>query len=274
MGDPMNKDETLVLVAGATGGVGQLVVGMLLDQGYPVRVLTRSAEKAKTMFGDRVEVAIADIRQPDSLTPAMAGITHLICATGTTAFPSARWQFDFGSDPEWLGWPRVLFDGDYRKAKAQNDPETVDAMGVEALVAAAPKQLQRFVFVSSCGIQRKDKPPFSILNAFGVLDAKARGEAALKASGLPYTIVRPARLIDGPYTSYDLNTLLKATTEGKQGVKLGTGDQLNGETSRIDVAGACVASLADAQAANQVFEIVNEGERSPQIDWAALFAAL
>lgn len=29
------------------------------------------------------------------------------------------------------------------------------------------------------------------------------------ASGLPYTILRPSRLTDGPYTSYDLNTLLQ-----------------------------------------------------------------
>ena len=270
----MDNSNYLVLVAGATGGVGQLTVGMLLEQGYRVRVLSRSEDKARKMFGDRVEVAIADIRQPETLAPAMTGISHLICATGTTAFPSVRWQFDFGDDPEWLGWPRILFDANYRKAKAQNDPETVDAVGVEALVAAAPTDLQRFVFVSSCGIKRKDKPPFSILNAFGVLDAMARGEAAITTSGLPYTIVRPARLSDGPYTSYDLNTLLKATTEGKQGVRLGIGDTLNGETSRIDVAGACVAALGNDCAANQVFEIVNEGQRPASIDWPALFAEL
>ncbi|PLZ85803.1 NmrA family NAD(P)-binding protein [Fischerella thermalis] len=34
--------EERVLVAGATGGVGQLVVGKLLEKGFKVRVLTRS----------------------------------------------------------------------------------------------------------------------------------------------------------------------------------------------------------------------------------------
>ena len=48
--------------------------------------------------------------------------------------------------------------------------------------------LSQFVFVSSCGILRKDKPPFSLLNAFGVLDAKQKGEEAIIRSGLPYTI--------------------------------------------------------------------------------------
>lgn len=73
-----------------------------------------------------------------------------------------------------------------------------------------------------CGIQRKDKFPFSILNAFGVLDAKQRGEEAIISSGLPYTIIRPGRLIDGPYTSYDLNTLLKAKTGGKSRFSIAT----------------------------------------------------
>ena len=34
------------------------------------------------------------------------------------------------------------------------------------------------------------------------------------ASGLPYTLLRPSRLTDGPYTSYDLNTLLQVGRAG------------------------------------------------------------
>ena len=51
--------------------------------------------------------------------------------------------------------------------------------------------------------------PFLILNAFKVLQFKRMAEKHLEATGLPYTIMRPGRLTDGPYTSYDLNTLLK-----------------------------------------------------------------
>jgi len=270
----MANSDNLVLVAGATGGVGQLATGLLIDQGFRVRVMTRSADKAKQMFGDKVEIAIADIRKPHSLTAATDGVTHIICATGTTAFPTQRWQFDFGNEPEWMAWPQVLIDPDYRDRKAQNSPNIVDAMGVKNLIEAAPDDLQRFVFISSCGINRRDSFPFNILNGFGVLDAKAKGENAITTSGLPYSIIRPARLTDGPYTSYDLNTLLKATTEGKQGVKLGIGDQLNGESSRIDVAGAAVACLSSDAAKNQTFEIVNDGDRPAVIAWETLFAAL
>jgi uncharacterized protein YbjT (DUF2867 family) len=266
-----------VLVVGATGGVGQLATAKLLEKGIPVRVLTRSADKAKKLFEDRVEVAIGDIRQPETLPAAMPGITHLICATGTTAFPSARWQFDL---PKAKGlqklqqWQKIFLDAGYRKAHAKNSPQIVDADGVRHVVEAAPRDLQRFVFVSSCGVEHKTQFPYTVLNAFGVLDAKQQGEAAIVQSGLPYTIVRPGQLIDGPFTSYDLNTLMKATTGGKKGIAIGTGDTLSGQTSRIDVAAACVECLNHPNTVNKIFEIVNKGSRPEAIDWSGLFGSL
>ncbi len=267
-----------VLVVGATGGVGQLTVAKLLEKGITVRTLTRSAEKAQKMFDNRVETATGDIRQPATLPPALQNITHIICCTGTTAFPSAKWDFDTTQAVEGLGslmeWGKIYLDSDYRRTHARNSPEQVDAEGVSNLVNAAPKDLKRFVFVSSCGILRKDKPPFSLLNGFGVLDAKQKGEEAIIRSGLPYTIIRPARLIDGPYTSYDLNTLLKAKTDGKLGVVVGTGDTLSGETSRIDVAAACVECIGNPVTEGKIFELVNQGTRPSQIDWDAVFSKL
>lgn len=56
---------------------------------------------------------------------------------------------------------------------------------------------------------------------FGVLKFKGMGEQALMDSGLPFTILRPGRLTDGPYTSYDVNTLLKATSGTRRAVDIG-----------------------------------------------------
>ncbi len=272
------RTQERVLVAGATGGVGQLTVAKLLEKGFPVRVLTRSAEKAQQMFDNRVEIALGDIRQPTTLPSAMQNLTHIICCTGTTALPSTKWDFDKSVELEGLGglieWGKIYLDSQYRLAKAKNSPDQVDAQGVSNLVIAAPKDLKRFVFVSSCGILRKDQPPFSLLNAFGVLDAKQKGEESIIRSGLPYTIIRPARLIDGPYTSYDLNTLLKAKTGGKLGVVVGTGDTLSGESSRIDVASACVECIDNRATEGKVFELVNQGQRPSEIDWTGLFSSL
>ncbi len=268
----------LVLVVGATGGVGQLAVAKLLEKGFSVRVLTRSTEKSRQMFGERVEIAVGDIRQPETLPPAMQQITHIICCTGTTAFPSARWEFDLPLQLNGLQrlqeWGKIYLDAEYRRTRAKNSPEKVDAQGVGNLVVAAPQDLKRFVFISSCGIERKDKPPYSLLNAFGVLDAKQQGEEAVMRSSLPYTIIRPGRLIDGPYTSYDLNTVLRATTDGKLGIVIDTGDTLSGQTSRIDVAAACVECLSSPVTQGKVFEIINRGARPTTINWSGLFAQL
>jgi uncharacterized protein YbjT (DUF2867 family) len=264
-----------VLVVGATGGVGQLVVAKLLNKGWTVRALTRNVEKAQQMFDQRIEAIAGDIRQPETLSPAMVDVSHIICCTGTTAFPSDLWDFDLPAQANpvqrFQQWGKIFLDANYRNAIAKNSPQKVDAEGVQHLVNAAPRDLKRFVFISSCGVLRKDKPPFNLLNAFGVLDAKQQGEEAIVQSGLPYTIIRPGRLIDGPYTSYDLNTLIKATTQGKQGVVIGTGDHLNGQTSRVDVANACVECLDTPVTANKIFEIINQGTRSEALNWLNLF---
>jgi uncharacterized protein YbjT (DUF2867 family) len=72
--------KDLVLVAGATGGVGQLVTGKLLEKGVPVRVLTRDAAKATKMFNGRVEIAVGDI--DGNLTPLLTLLNgELLCLT-------------------------------------------------------------------------------------------------------------------------------------------------------------------------------------------------
>lgn len=266
-----------LLITGATGGVGQLAVAYALQQGFKVRALTRNVAKARPLFDDRVELVQADMRLPETLTTVLDGINAVLCCSGTTAFPSDKWQVDLPSQPleQFLAWGRILVDEDYRQRQAKNSPAIADGQGVKNLIEAAKNlSVQRFVMVSSLGIERKDNFPFNLLNAYGVLDAKQAAEQSLRDSGLQYTIVRPGRLIDGPYTSYDLNTLIKASTDGKQGVVLGRGDQLLGQTSRKDVAAVCVECLQNPATENTTFEIINQGERPAVVDWSKLFTEL
>lgn len=50
------KDVGVILVAGATGGVGKRVVQRLVEHGYQVRSLVRNVQKAKEILGNNVEL--------------------------------------------------------------------------------------------------------------------------------------------------------------------------------------------------------------------------
>ncbi|WP_239580458.1 SDR family oxidoreductase [Streptomyces sp. HB132] len=61
-----------VLVTGATGRVGRVVIDQLLDAGVPVRALTRRSEAAATLPA-KAEVFTGDLTVPESLDPALNG---------------------------------------------------------------------------------------------------------------------------------------------------------------------------------------------------------
>jgi uncharacterized protein YbjT (DUF2867 family) len=245
----------VVLVAGATGGVGQLLTAKLLERGYKVVALSRSADKAHQLLGDApgLDVVIGDLRNAASLGPALAGVDAVCCCTGTTAFPSSRW--DNG-----------------------NGPEQTDFVSVRNLVrAVAPLGLKRMVLTTSAGVERSGQFPFAVLNLFGVLKFKRMGEQELERSGIPYTIVRPGRLTDGPYTSFDLNTLLTGIAGSRQDVTLSLRDDLSGEASRIAVAEAIVQSLALEEVEGRAFAVSSKEGEGPGQDaakWRALFGGV
>ena len=88
-----------ILITGATGGVGQLAVAYGLNLGYQVRALTRNMAKARPLFDERVALVEGDLRQPDTLVEPLAGIDAVLCCSGTTAFPSDRWQVEAPPQP-------------------------------------------------------------------------------------------------------------------------------------------------------------------------------
>ncbi|ESW06263.1 hypothetical protein PHAVU_010G032900 [Phaseolus vulgaris] len=248
------SSSKLVLVVGGSGGVGQLVVASLIQQSIKSRLILRNPEKATELFGEqdkeKLQVFKGDTRNQEDLDPSLfEDVTHVICCTGTTAFPSRRWDDD-------------------------NTPERVDWVGVKNLVSALPSSVKRVVLVSSIGVTKFNELPWSIMNLFGVLKYKKMGEDFLRSSGLPFTIIRPGRLTDGPYTSYDLNTLLKATAGQRRAVLVGQGDKLVGEASRIVVAEACVQALDLEVTENQVYEVNSvegEGPGNEAKKWQELF---
>lgn len=218
----------LVLVAGGTGRTGQEIVRELQAAGYRVRALVRDASTAKAVLGDSVEYAIGDVRQRPTLDAALLGVRYAISAVGAT-----------------------------RKDPA-NSPEFVDFQGVRNLAdASAAAKLDQLVLVSSSGVTQKDH----MLNRMfdNVLVWKGMGEAAVRASGVPYTIVRPGGLTDKP--------------GGQNGVRLEQGDRGTGFIPRADVARVCVAALKAPAARNRTFEAFG-AQTPPVTDWDALFGKL
>ncbi|MBN6057183.1 NAD(P)H-binding protein [Nonomuraea sp. RK-328] len=81
-----------ILVTGATGTVGRLVVDELVQAGHQVRALTRNPSRASELLPAGVEVVAADLADPDSLAPALYGVTaaHLITFAGDDYAPLKR----------------------------------------------------------------------------------------------------------------------------------------------------------------------------------------
>ena len=226
--NPVGESKGLVLVAGATGGTGREVVKHLLLNDFSVRALVRNEDSARKLFGDDVTYVVADVRQPDEIIKAMKGTQYVITAIGAT------------------------------RGDKTNSPEFVDYGGVRNLADVAKAlDIKQFVLVSSSGVTDEDHFLNKAFN--NVLKWKLKGEDALRASGVPYTIVRPGGLVDEP--------------GGQAIIVFSQGDTTSGAITREDVAMVCVAALQYPAAVNKTFETYSEtGEYSA--DWQAMFGSL
>ena len=65
----------MILVTGATGTVGREVVAQLLAAGEHVRALSRDPSRAR--FDGRVEVIAGDLKKPETLPAAVAGVDRV-----------------------------------------------------------------------------------------------------------------------------------------------------------------------------------------------------
>src|SRR5690348_10599982 len=76
----------MILITGSTGFVGRHLVKRLVAAGEQPRCLVRNQQKAsQTLPGDKVEVALGDTTQPDTLEPAMQGVETVVHSAFITA---------------------------------------------------------------------------------------------------------------------------------------------------------------------------------------------
>jgi uncharacterized protein YbjT (DUF2867 family) len=156
--------EGPVLVVGATGRTGRLIVGRLVERSFSTRALVRDAAKGDKVLPPEVSQFVGDVRRSETLTEPLAGAGAVIIATCSSA-------------------------------ERGNDAETVDYHGTSNLVRqTAAADVDLLVFVSTIHASHpehyQDVEPTS-------LGWKAKAEEVIRSSRVPYCIVRPGWLTDG-----------------------------------------------------------------------------
>jgi uncharacterized protein YbjT (DUF2867 family) len=196
-----------IAIAGGHGQIALKLTRILSDRGDEIRSLIRNPDHAGDVGEAGAEPVVCDLEaaSPDDVAEAIEGVDAVVFAAG--AGP--------GSGPE-------------RK-------ETMDYGGAVKLIDAAKRAgISRYVIVSSVGAD----PAAPGDDTFAVyLRAKGKADAALAASGLDYTIVRPGRLTDAPGTGR---------------VRIGR----DGEIARDDVAATLAAVLHEPRTVGRTFDLV------------------
>jgi uncharacterized protein YbjT (DUF2867 family) len=148
----------MILVTGASGFVGDNLVRRLVEAGQPVRALVHNRAKAEARLSnlsDRIEIATGDVTRPETLAPAMDGVTsvmHLVAVA-----------IEHGD----LTYERVNFQG------------TVNV--VDAAKAAG---VRRLIYMGQNGSDSALPYPF--------LASKGKAQEAVTASSLDWTALRPS----------------------------------------------------------------------------------
>jgi uncharacterized protein YbjT (DUF2867 family) len=152
----MNTRPKTVLVVGATGSIGQLVVAKAIRQGYATRALVRDPDTARQLPPE-AHLAVGDITRPDTLSAAVDGVDAVVFTHGS---PGA----------------------------GKTGLENVDYGAVRNVLTALGSRPARIALMTAIGVTNRTG---SYNRSTEALDWKRRSERLVRASSRPYTIVRP-----------------------------------------------------------------------------------
>ena len=168
----VKSNKSKILIAGATGGTGRLIVDKAIARGYEVTALVRSLDKGKGLQG--AKLIVGDARDEASLRAALKGQDAVISALGTPASP-------FREVTLLSSATRALVNA----MKAEHVARLVCITGIGAGDSAGHGG---FLF---------DNLIFPLLLRKVYRD-KDRQEAIVRESGLDWVLVRPSVLNDKP----------------------------------------------------------------------------
>lgn len=216
-----NPAPMTIAVAGGSGLVGGGIAAELHARGHRVVVLSRQGEAARGPLPDSIEVRPADVTIDSGLAEALHGVDALVIALA------------FENSP--IEAPR-----------RGRTFEAVDAAGTERLVDAARQAgVRRLVYLSGAGAAPDAKRHW--------FRAKARAEAAVRASGIDFTILRPT-WIYGP-RDVSLNRFIGFARQFQAVPMTNFGGQRLAPVFIDDVAKLAADSLVEPAATGQVFEV-------------------
>jgi len=171
-GHDFQAGQPKILVLGATGATGRLIVSQAVARGYDVTALVRSADKARDIEG--AKLITGDARDATALREALGGRDAVVSALGTAASP-------------------------FREV-------TLLSTAARALVSAMKaEQVSRLVCITGMGAGDSaghggflfDKLIFPLLLRKVYAD-KDRQETIIRNSGLDWVLVRPSVLSNKP----------------------------------------------------------------------------
>lgn len=226
----MGKSRLTVLVVGATGSIGRLVVDEALRRGHGVRALVRNQAKAARLAAG-VDLIVGDLTRPETLAAAVEGVDAIV--------------FTHGSD-----------------GGGKLGAETIDYGGVRNILRALGPHRVRLALMTAIGLTNRNA---SYNRSTEVGDWKRRSERLVRASGLPYTIIRPGW--------FDYNDAGQHSLVLLQGDRRQSGTPQDGGIARRQIATVLVGSIEDDAAVGKTFELI--AETGPeQEDFGPLFATL
>jgi len=143
-----------ILLAGATGYLGNHILRELIKQDFPTRVIVRNPKKLEEQEKDKIELIQAEVTHAESLRECCKNIDTVISTVGITRQKDGL----------------TYMDVDYQA-------------NMNLLEEAKRNGVRRFIYVSVLNGEK--------LKHLKICEAKERFVDELKQSGLEYVIIRP-----------------------------------------------------------------------------------
>lgn len=227
----------MILIIGGTRATGLHVAQQLRSRGAPVRILARDPRAAFQRLGPGFEIVRGDLTEPKTLATACEGVSDIVFTAGVRSGRFSR----------------------------RSVTRATEYQGVLHTLGAAQSQgfSGRLVYMTSIGVRRASFFAWA-LNVWkgGTLHWRRLAEDAIRASGVDYTILRAAFLLNrAPHTRDVIVRQVETPLSFTEAI------------ARTDVAEALVEAISHPAASRATLEIAwSRGPRTAS--WNSLFNEL